>query len=626
MERETFEDEEAAEYLNEAFIPIKVDREERPDIDHIYMEYCQMSTGSGGWPLSVFLTPDKKPFYAGTYFPRDDTRGMPGFITLLHHIRGLWERDRKSIEDHSTKAVSALNPARGPAKSVKTVDTGKQLYEQLAASFDPVYGGFGRAPKFPMPVNLLFLLRYWHGTKEPKAKDMVIKTLDAMAAGGIFDHVGYGFSRYSTDRKWLVPHFEKMLYDNALLAYTYLEAYQAFRAERFADIASKIFEYVRRDMLSEEGAFFSAEDADSEGVEGKYYIWPYEEIIRILGDEAGKPYCRLFNITPEGNFEGSSIPNRINIPHEKDDEPFIEECRRKLFDVRKKRIHPFKDDKILTSWNALMIAAMAYGGRVLNASSLIKTADKALKFIFSNLFDASGRLLSRYRMGKAAIPAYAEDYVFLIWALIELFEADFSAVHIRRALQLCDETIRLFEDKEGGGLYLYGADIPEQIARPKVSYDGVIPSANSVFAWCLVRLARIAERPDLEQKARGIIECFAEDMDAFPSAHAWMTAAGMHLLEPGEHLILACRPGSGIKDDPMLQTVNSLYMPYASIIAFSEGNESLKDIVPDIGSYKVMDSQTTAYLCRKRNCLPPITDQTMLRKELGAASQNGERQ
>lgn len=615
MERESFEDEEVAEYLNSAFIPIKVDREERPDIDHIYMEFCQMSTGSGGWPLTIFLTPEKKPFYAGTYFPKEDARGLPGIITLLHHIRRVWENDRASITEYSSRVLKAMSPVRKPGGDDITISN-KAVFDQLTTAFDPIYGGFGKVPKFPTPVNLLFLLRYWHITKEAKAKDMVTKTLDGMAKGGIFDHIGYGFSRYSTDRKWLVPHFEKMLYDNAQLAMVYLEAYQAFGLDEYAQTAKRIFEYIQRDMLSTEGAFYSAEDADSEGVEGKFYVWSYDEILDLLGTERGKRLCKLFNITAGGNFEGKNIPNLIGIVLVKDDEEFIDECRKELFLIREKRIHPFKDDKILTSWNALMIAAMAYGGRVLKDPGLVKTAGKALECICSTLFDSTGRLQARYRKGEAAIPAYSEDYVFLIWALIEMFEADFSAGHLRKAINLCEETIRLFWDGEGGGLFLYGNDMPAQITRPKVSYDGAIPSANSIFAYCLARLSKMTVRIDLEENAWKIIRLFESDMADYPTGHAMMAVAKMLLEEPGEHITIVCKPDENINENPAFELVRTTYLPFASIIALTEGNESLKDVVPGIDKYMTVNEKTTVYLCKGMNCLPPITDENVLKTKL----------
>lgn len=336
MERESFEDEEVAELLNKYFVAIKVDREERPDIDHIYMTFCQAMTGHGGWPLTVIMTPDKKPFFAGTYFPKNDRHGMPGLLTILKSVQKAWVENRDNLENISSQVVNTVYSETedypNEVLSEKAVD---DAYKLLERSFDPIYGGFGNAPKFPAPHNLLFLLRYWYTKKENKALGMVEKTLDSMYRGGIYDHIGFGFCRYSTDRKWLVPHFEKMLYDNALLAMAYAEAYQATKKDKYARIAKEIFRYIERDMTSPEGAFYSAEDADSEGIEGLFYLWKYEEIMSVLGEEDGKRFCSMFDITPSGNFEGRNIPNLINT--EETDENFIEQCRKRLFDAREKR-------------------------------------------------------------------------------------------------------------------------------------------------------------------------------------------------------------------------------------------------------------------------------------------------
>jgi len=438
MERESFEDEEVAWFLNRHYISIKVDREERPDIDHIYMEVCQAMTGQGGWPLTVVMTPDKQPVFAGTYFPKRGRWGKPGLLEILKQIQEKWEVEKEKIVGvgmRVTEAIQLRQFSSGEDLSKATLD---QAFQQFCNSFDPVYGGFGPAPKFPTPHNLMFLLRYWKMTREHEALAMVEKTLAAMHNGGIYDHIGFGFARYSTDREWLVPHFEKMLYDNALLAIAYLEAYQVTGNNRYARVAREIFTYVLRNMTSQEGGFYSAEDADSEGEEGKFYLWVPEEIKGILGEEEGEYYCRLFGITQEGNFEGRSIPNLIlSCTDERagllkiDDQELlgmlelVEESRRKLFIEREKRVHPFKDDKILTAWNGLMIAALAKGSRVLNNPEYSRAAARAVEFIWQKLRRQDGRLLARYRDEEAAFLAYLDDYAFLVWGLIELYEAAF---------------------------------------------------------------------------------------------------------------------------------------------------------------------------------------------------------
>ena len=404
MERESFEDKEVADLLNENFISIKVDREERPDIDNIYMTFCQALTGHGGWPLTIIMTPEQKPFYAGTYFPKTGRMGIPGLTDVLDRVIEAWGNNRNDLISSSEKITENIMEhfAIGGKKQEVSSDIMHKAYRTLSISFDPDYGGFSPAPKFPTPHNLSFLLRYYKKNGEQKALDMVTKTLDSMYRGGIFDHIGFGFSRYSTDRKWLVPHFEKMLYDNALLAIAYLEAYQVTKDKLYADIARKIFTYVLRDMVSPEGGFYSAEDADSEGVEGKFYVWEPNEAKEILGNEDGERFCSYYGITSNGNFEGNSIPNRIHADGVNEGEEDIIPLREKIFNQRDKRIHPYKDDKILTSWNGLMIAAMAIGGRVLDNKSYINAAENA-KFILNNLTREDDRLLARYRDGKLLI-------------------------------------------------------------------------------------------------------------------------------------------------------------------------------------------------------------------------------
>ncbi|HZW82949.1 MAG TPA: thioredoxin domain-containing protein, partial [Candidatus Deferrimicrobium sp.] len=416
MERESFEDQEVADLLNAKYISIKVDREERPDIDHIYMSVCQGITGHGGWPLTIIMTPEQKPFYAGTYFPKNSRMGTPGLIDLLGQISTRWETERSSLEKTGEQIVSAVTEqilvSRPGELSQATLD---EAYELLEQSFDVKYGGFGKAPKFPTPHNLAFLLRYYQQSGKQKALEMVETTLNSMADGGIYDHIGFGFSRYSTDRYWLVPHFEKMLYDNAQIAWVLLETYQVTKNERYASVAREIFSYVLRDMVSPEGGFYSAEDADSEGEEGKFYVWTPEEVIAVLGPELGTLYNVCFNIKPEGNFEGKNIPNLLLVNSKNLADKYslspeelkakLESAREKLWTEREKRIHPHKDDKVLTAWNGLMIAALAKGAQILDPS-YAQPAEKAVQFILDKMVDSKGRLLARYRDGEAAYPAY----------------------------------------------------------------------------------------------------------------------------------------------------------------------------------------------------------------------------
>ncbi len=532
MERESFEDEEVAYLLNAYFVPIKVDREERPDIDSVYMSVCQAMTGAGGWPLNLFLTPDKKPFYAGTYFPKRPKYNQPGLMELLENINEVWQNNREHVLATSNQVVKSLKGYSEDESGEIPEDIFNKAYESFLKSFDPVFGGFGRAPKFPTPHNLSYLLNYYKVTGENKALDIVKTTLDNMYKGGVFDHVGFGFSRYSVDEKWLVPHFEKMLYDNALLAITYLEAYEVTKEELYKEVAEKIFTYVLRDMTSPEGGFYSGEDADSEGVEGKFYLWTWPEIYEPLEMEEGDLFVNHYGISKRGNFEGANIPNLIGEELEgiqqKHLKNSLEKIIEKLFKHREKRIHPHKDDKILTSWNGLMIAALAYGARVLNNNKYKTVALKALDFIFHNLERCDGRLLARFRQGESAYLAYLEDYAFIVWALIEAYETTKDYSHIEKALVINERMIELFWDEEKGGLFIYGKDSEELILRPKDIYDGAIPSGNSVATMNMLKLYEIAGDRKLKEKAEQIFRTFGKSIEGVPQAHSKILSAFLY--------------------------------------------------------------------------------------------------
>ncbi len=431
MEHESFEDDEVAGLLNKNFICIKVDREERPDIDQVYMTVCQATTGSGGWPMSIFMGPDRKPFFAGSYFPKNGRLGMPGLMEIAGKIAELWISGREQLGRISNEITTAIQPRRAEsADKLPGLDLLERAWRELARSFDPTWGGFGGAPKFPSPHNLTFLARWHNRNPGSNALRMVEKTLSSMRSGGIFDQIGFGFHRYSVDEKWLVPHFEKMLYDQAMLAIAYTDAFLATGDEQYAKVIKEIFEYVIREMKSPEGGFYCAEDADSEGKEGVFYTWTPAQVEEILGKDAADLFCRAYDITPAGNFEdGLSIPQ---VPRSFDilarelgmdlDElnRALDESREKLFEAREKRIHPSKDDKILTAWNGLMIAALARGAQALGDMSYARTAAGAVDFILERMHTREGRLYRRYRQGEVANPGYADDYAFLIWGLLEL--------------------------------------------------------------------------------------------------------------------------------------------------------------------------------------------------------------
>ena len=592
MERESFEDEEVAEILNKYFICIKVDREERPDVDSIYMGYCQAMTGSGGWPLTIIMTTDKKPFFAGTYFPRKSKYGRPGIIELLEEINSQWGNNKEKLIEYSSDLLREIK--KSPIEENKeelSEEILKIVFNRLNKSFDGKYGGFYTPPKFPTPHKLMYLLRMWkvYGYKE--ALYMVEKTLESMYKGGIFDHIGFGFSRYSTDRMWLVPHFEKMLYDNALLALVYAEAYAETKNDKYKSVCEKILWYLEDKMISNEGGFYSAEDADSEGVEGKFYVWTLEEIKKILGEEDGEYFCSYFDVTEKGNFEGKSILNLIKkelneIKEEDMDE--LNALREKLYSEREKRIHPHKDDKILTSWNGLAIAAYAYAGRVFKNQHYTEVAERALNFILDNLTRSDGRLLARYRDGDAAYLAYLEDYAFLVWSLIELYEVTFKDFYLEKATHFNREMINLFWDEADGGFYMYGKDGEELLIRPKESFDNAIPSGNSVAIYNMLRLSNINEDMELKEKAEKALEAFSYNIANYPDAHLFMCIALIYNIKENNKIVIEGKVGEDILNG-MIEEINSRFTPFT-----------------DVKLKRSESDKTTAYVCKNYACSSPI--------------------
>jgi len=617
MAHESFEDEEVAALLNKQYVSIKVDREERPDIDQIYMGVCQAMTVQGGWPLTIIMTPGKEPFFAGTYFPKKDRWGRAGLVDILEQIAGLWQKDREHIYDISRRVTEVVKKQGETRLGELGKQVAEEAFEQFDGRFDGEYGGFGQAPKFPAPHNLIFLLHYWKGSGEKQAIEMVEKTLDCMAQGGIYDHIGFGFHRYSTDRRWLVPHFEKMLYDNALLAVAFLEGYQATGNKKYKNIVEEVFTYIERDMTSPEGGFYSAEDADSEGVEGKFYVWTAQEVKRILGDKEGELFCRVYDITDDGNFEGQNIPNLIETAENGLPEDVLQRCREKLFDERGKRPHPHKDDKILTSWNGLMIAALARGARVLQDEKHAHIAEKAADFIFSKLVRGDGRLLARYRDGEAAIPAYLNDYAFLVWGLLELYETTFEVGHLRKALELNRQMLDLFRDEEKGGLFFYGKDGEELLARPKEIYDGAMPSGNSVAAYNMLKLSRITGDQSFEEHAQGIFNAFAGEVILHPSAHSFLMAALQFALGASREIVIAGTPDA---DDTveMIRKIHSFYLPDTVTIFQPADNagEQIRELIPFIQEMKPLEGKATAYICENFACRPPVTDMDEIERVL----------
>ncbi|MGD0232986.1 MAG: thioredoxin domain-containing protein [Syntrophorhabdales bacterium] len=636
MERESFEDQEAASLLNETFVAIKVDREERPDIDAIYMGVCQMLTGSGGWPLTIMMTPDRMPFFAATYIPKRGRLGRPGLMELIPQVANLWQTRRVELLSSSEKIAARL-------KEAAALETGGALgepvlraaYEGLAQHFDRRYGGFGSAPKFPSPHNFLFLLRYAKRTGERQAVEMVEKTLQEMRLGGIYDHVGFGFHRYTTDPMWMVPHFEKMLYDQAMLALAYTEAYQLTAKAEYAKTAREIFTYVLRDMRSEEGGFFSAEDADSEGEEGKFYLWAESELEQVLGREDAQLVAKVYNTESAGNFneEASGRKGGGNILHLKQsleelaptlglapDEltARVERASVKLFEARRMRIHPLTDDKVLTDWNGLMIAALAKGAQVFSEPAHADAAVRAMDFALQRMRDEHGRLLHRFRDGEASIQGNLDDYAFVIWALLELHELTFDVAYLRHALGLTDDLITHFWDPEQGAFFFTPDDGEALLVRKKEIYDGAIPSGNSVSMLNLLRLGRLIGNTDLEEKGAQIAKAFSRKVELFPAAFTQLLVGVDFSIGPSNEVVIV---GSPRADDTsrFVRALRARFIPNKVVILkpVDEQVPELAQLAPYTETYTALGGRTTAYVCSNYSCQLPTTDPAEMLRLLG---------
>lgn len=667
MARESFENEAVAAILNRYFVSIKVDREERPDIDSVYMTFCQAFTGRGGWPMSIFMTAEQKPFFAGTYFPPETRYGMIGFRDLLLTIAEKWKSDRSGLLQTADQIVAAVhdtedkmdsdNRAGGKNQSDQRrqgdgkdwLDLGKQVdgsgidrsgkkemadpeiesgifrLPEIAAagfsqSFDDKYGGFGPAPKFPIPHNLIFLILYSHIQKDSTSAEQAYQTLEQMRRGGIFDQIGYGFSRYSTDVQFLVPHFEKMLYDNALLMLAYSVAYKASGRIEFLDTAVQTAEYILREMRGEEGEFYSAQDADSEGEEGKYYVWDKEEICDILGDDIGEEFCEYYDITEDGNFEGKNIPNLLNGNAMNDS--FAEETT-KLYQYRKNRAKLHLDDKILTSWNALMITAMSVLYRVTGKQRYLDAAMKADCFIQNHLADGDLLYVS-CRDGVQSVYGFLDEYAFDTAALLSLYEATGERDYLERARRMAQAAMEQFEDPISGGYYLYGSKNGKLVTRPKETHDGALPSGNGVMAYCLVRLSQLVVSENMDtmrdgegnrdvkykdteqdggtvgyigvkqyqEAAERQLEYLAAETAEYATGHSMFLIALLYYQNPPQKITVVLssqdRASDVIKELPL----------YADIRILPENNSE----------YSLINGRTTYYVCQDHMCLPPVNE------------------
>ena len=615
MEHESFEDDSVAKLLNDSFISIKVDREELPEIDHVYMSVCQAMTGGGGWPLTIVMTPAKEPFFAGTYFPKDKRGGRSGLFQILPMIADAWNSKRQDIMTSVGQVKNYLDQLNSkPAGNNFSTELINRAYDQFRNGFDEEYGGFFRAPKFPSPHNLIFLMRYHHSFDNKIALDMATKTLKQMRLGGIYDHIGFGFHRYSTDRHWLVPHFEKMLYDQAMIAMAYTEAYHITGEDIFAQTAREIFTYVLRDMTASEGGFFSAEDADSEGEEGKFYIWTEQEIKEVLGEDYGKEFNDIFSITTPGNYrdESSGKETRLNIPHLKNyntnGSNEFESAREKLFNIREKRIHPLKDDKILTDWNGLMIAALAKAAIVLDEPVYLDAAEKAAEFVLHSISKGE-RLLKRYRNGVAALDAHLDDYAFMAWGLLELYEATFATKYLSQALDLMNIMVEDFWDDKNGGFFL-GSDQSEKlIVRSKTAYDGAIPSGNSVAVMNMVKLTRITGNTKWAELAEKTMRAFSEDVNRTPTGYTLMLTGFMFDTQNSKEIVIV-GDSRNRNTTKFLHTIRASYAPH-KVLLFKDTSVSdnrLEQLANWTSTQNSINGKPTAYVCKNFACNQPTSD------------------
>lgn len=585
MAHESFENQEIADMLNKYFVSIKVDREERPDVDSVYMAVCQAFTGSGGWPMSIFMTADGKPFFAGTYFPPKSNRGMLGFRELLFTVMDKWENNRTALLTTANDISFHLGHTEKHSDSSINENLLKQAVELFTQSFDEVYGGFGAVPKFPMPHNLIFLTLYSKVYHDQQVFSQVEKTLTAMRRGGLFDQIGYGFSRYSTDKYYLVPHFEKMLYDNALLIIAYLTAYNQSENKIFLETAERTAEYVFLEMTGQEGEFYSAQDADSEGKEGKYYVWSYEEVCDILGEEKGRSFCDYFGITRQGNFEGKSILNLLSGNEFTD---AFDEERKKLYYYRKNRGKLHLDDKILTSWNALMIYAMAMLYRVTGKQRYLLSARNARDFVERNLVDGNILYVS-CRKKVRSVKGFLDEYAYYAAALIMLYEVTAQEEYLERSKQICGEAEQQFYDRDNGGYFLYGEQNSSLIARPKETYDGALPSGNSVMAYCLVRLFQITGCETYEKAAERQLEFLSGEAAHYPAGYSLFLTALLFYLHPGKKITVVLA-----KKDSADEIICKLPL-----------NAEIKILQEETKEYRLLNGETTYYVCENHTCFPP---------------------
>ena len=597
MAHESFEDETVAQAVNAAFLPVKVDREERPDVDAVYMDACLAMNGSGGWPLTVLLTPDQKPFWAGTYLPKDQ------LLHLLRKAARLWREDRAGVLATGDTLTAHLQQEGQTRPGTPSRELVRQAVSQFAQSYDERWGGFGAAPKFPTPHNLIFLLRYAQLAKEEHAREMALHTLNNMYRGGLFDHVGGGFSRYSTDQHWLVPHFEKMLYDNALLALAYTEAFQHTRCPIYGKITRRTLDYVLRELSGPQGGFCCGQDADSDGVEGKYYALTPDELAQALGGVDGLRFCQWYGITPEGNFEGKSIPNLLGQSQFDQDPEDMAALREQMYAYRLSRTALHRDDKVLTAWNGLVMAALARAGLVLDEPWYLDAARQTAEFLAEKLTTSDGRLLARWRDGDAAHPGKLDDYAFLAYGLLELYSATFDASYLTRAVGLADCLLKLFFDGERGGFYPYASNGEQLLTRTKEAYDGAMPSGNSIAALVLFRLSRLTGEMRWREAADLQLSWLAGAAEGYPAGHSFAMLACLEELWPTAELVItAQKPPEELRG--FLREAPRLGLTV--LVKTQENAGTLAALAPFTKDYPIPAQGAQYYLCQGGACAQPV--------------------
>ena len=597
MAHESFEDEAVARAVNASFLPVKVDREERPDVDAVYMAACLAMNGSGGWPLTVLLTPEQKPFWAGTYLPKGQ------LLHLLDEAARLWREDRAGLMSAGEDLTAHLRQEAEKRPGAPSRELVRRAVRQYTQSFDPQWGGFGPAPKFPTPHNLIFLLRYARITGDGGAREMALHTLDAMYRGGLFDHVGGGFSRYSTDERWLVPHFEKMLYDNALLALAYTEAFQHTRRPLYERVVRRTLDYVLRELSGPQGGFCCGQDADSDGVEGKYYVLTPDELASILGARDAGRFCRWYGITRLGSFEGRSIPNLLEQP-EFDREPEgTDSLREKVYGYRLGRTVIHRDDKALTAWNALALAALARAGLVLGEPGYLDAARRTADFLAEKLTRPDGRLLARWRDGDAAHPGKLDDYAFYAYGLLELYGASFDAAYLARAADLAERLLEFFFDGERGGFYPYASDGEQLLTRNKEAYDGAMPSGNSVAALALSRLARLTGEGRWRVAADIQLRWLAGAAGNYPAGHGFAMLAFLEELWPSAELVVTALE----VPEELRAFLRETPRPELTVLTKTRASAgSLSGLAPFTKDYLIPERGARYHLCRGGACAQPV--------------------